>query len=74
LIDNAKTLAKIVTVLETTRPPWLPSDQWMALERQGAVVTPERAEAIRQAIKNAPEATIGKVLTQVISIFGGLIA
>lgn len=71
---EAKVLAKVVDALTTSKPAYLPSDAWDAVVREGSVITTEKADAIKAAIKAAPEATVARVFQQVIGIFGGLLS
>lgn len=70
---TAETLAQILTLLQTDRPAWLPSQAWDDLVRQGAVLTPEEATTIKQRIKHAPEATIGRVFAQILGVLKGIV-
>jgi hypothetical protein len=66
-------LLKLVGKLEGERAPWMPSEDWEALERQGRVISKEKAEEIRKRLAEAPEAVIGHLIGKIGVILGGIV-
>lgn len=71
--DEARKLLKALDAMTSTKPAYLPSAAWDAVVREGAVIDQAKSDAIREAIKKAPEAVVAKVFGQVVSVLGGIL-